>query len=87
MALSVNWSSSARRQLKAIAPKFKSAILADIDLLSNKQTTGLDICRMMKAKDTYRIRVGDYRIVFVYTRTEPKAIYIEAVGSRGDVYK
>ncbi len=35
-------------------------------------------------KDTYRLRVGKYRILFVVVK---KVILIVKIGPRGDVYK
>ncbi len=45
----------------------------------------LDIKKMMGREDTYRLRVGDYRILFIID-FENKLIKIEEIDSRGRIY-
>ena len=40
--------------------------------------------RKLQGQDGYRLRVGDYRILFDYTG---KIIYIDKIGNRGQIYK
>ena len=40
--------------------------------------------KKLQGQDGYRLRVGDYRILFDYTG---KIIYIEKIGNRGQIYK
>lgn len=43
--------------------------------------------RLLKGYDSlYRLRIGDFRIVFMIDHQE-KLIYIQAIGNRGDMYK
>ncbi len=44
-----------------------------------------DIKPLRGAKGSYRLRVGDRRVIFSYP--EPGAVLIEKIGPRGDVYK
>ena len=40
--------------------------------------------KKLQGQDGYRLRVGDYRILFDYTG---KIIYIDKIGNRGQIYK
>jgi mRNA interferase RelE/StbE len=44
-----------------------------------------DIVRLQGHTELYRLRVGDWRIVFTYP--EPDVTLIERISPRGDVYK
>ena len=43
-----------------------------------------DIKKMQGTKDTYRLRVGSYRVIF---KRAGNIIYVEAIDNRGQVYK
>jgi len=43
-----------------------------------------DITKLKGFKDKYRLRVGDYRIIF---RRTSNIIYIELIDTRGQIYK
>lgn len=45
-----------------------------------------DISNMKGHAGLYRLRIGTFRVTFRIDHIE-KVIYIEAVGSRGDIYK
>lgn len=45
-----------------------------------------DISSMKGHEGLYRLRVGTFRVLFRIDHIE-KEIYIEAIGSRGDIYK
>ncbi|WP_232699184.1 type II toxin-antitoxin system RelE family toxin [Brevibacillus daliensis] len=45
-----------------------------------------DIKTMKGYTGLYRLRVGTFRILF-YVDHEEKVVYVESIGSRGDVYK
>lgn len=47
-----------------------------------------DIKALQGAENSYRLRVGDWRILFSYFETEAeKGILIEKIAPRGEVYK
>ena len=77
----------------------KSAVkfIAKIDKNSQERiATGLkglltippdgDIKSLKGQTDLYRLRIGDFRIIFNINHQE-KVVYIEAIGNRGDIYK
>lgn len=45
-----------------------------------------DIKRMKGQQGLYRLRIGTYRILFEINHTE-KIVYIQAIDSRGGIYK
>ena len=60
----------------------KARILESIHKLPH---TG-DVKKLSNSKNTYRLRVGDIRVVFTVD-SENKVVYVEDIGNRGDVYK
>lgn len=72
----------AEKQLGKI-PKFKQLVLANrIRLLGEETPTNEE--KLKGYKNIYRVRVGDYRIVF---RKIPGEIFIVLIGHRKDIYK
>lgn len=59
-------------------------ILNGIEGLRKQPPEG-DIVKLKGMKDTYRLRVGTYRIVYTIDFNE-KIIYIMAIDNRGDIY-
>ncbi len=81
----IRWKSSARKELKKLP---KDVILKVIDavedLVKNPYPTG---CRkIIGAEITYRIRVGNYRILYSVEKNN-LIILIIRVSHRRDVYK
>lgn len=58
----------------AIAKKIRS--LAEVKVLNEEKLSGL--------KDVFRVRVGEYRIVYRKTKEE---IYIVLIGHRKEIYR
>jgi mRNA interferase RelE/StbE len=63
-----------------IKHRIKSAILA---LADNPKPNGF---KKLQNKDGYRIRVGDYRILYTIDNIT-ETIFIYAIGHRRDIYK
>ena len=63
------------------AAKFRKSIA----LVANGKAEGLNIVQMTPV-DAYRLRVGDYRVIYEIHDDELILVVIK-VGSRGDVYK
>ncbi len=70
--------------IKMQAPK-AAKIRASIARIANGDTKGLNIVHM-EVVDAYRLRVGDFRIIYEIHEDELNLIVIK-VGPRGDVYK
>jgi mRNA interferase RelE/StbE len=43
-------------------------------------------CKKLKNRDGFRIRVGDYRVLY-FADTKSKKIVVGAIGHRRDVYR
>jgi mRNA interferase RelE/StbE len=81
----IEWKQSARKELrkvvKAAIPKILEAAAA---LAENPHPTGSK--KLRGSEYTYRIRVGDYRVVYsVYSKV--LVIEIVKVGHRKDIYR
>jgi len=78
-------SGAARKTLKKIPKKDRLVILEKLDLLKDNKKL-LDVKRFKKIKFLYRIRVGNYRIVYKPDH-DKKIISVIVIGNRKDVYK
>lgn len=78
----VEFSKKAAKDYSRLPENYKSLI----DLALSKMSEGMpiDIKPVIGEKDTYRIRVGRYRILLI---TIDNIILITRIGPRGDVYK
>ena len=78
----VEFSKKAAKHYSRLPENYKSLI----DLALSKMSEGMpiDIKPVIGEKDTYRIRVGRYRILLI---TIDNIILITRIGPRGDVYK
>jgi mRNA interferase RelE/StbE len=77
----VAYSGTARRSLRKLPAKVRERIEARI---ADYAATGTGDVVMLQARDGARLRVGDYRVIFVETATD---IQVMAVGHRRDVYR
>ena len=78
----IEFSRKAAKYYKKLPNNYKALV----DLAFSRLSDGLpvDLKPITGEENTYRIRVGKYRILFeVFGRT----ILISKIGSRGDVYK
>lgn len=78
----IEFSKKAAKDYSRLPKNYKSLI----DLALSKMSEGIpiDIKPVSEKKDTYRIRVGRYRILLM---TIDNTILITRIGPRGDVYK
>jgi mRNA interferase RelE/StbE len=65
---------------KKVIPVIKNAILS---LVNNPRPSG---CKKLKGEDAYRIRVGNYRIIYEIN-DDIILITVVSVGHRKDIYK
>jgi mRNA interferase RelE/StbE len=85
MAYSIQWDIRAYRELKAIQNKDAVGILNAVSKLQARPTsTGRPLEGKFKGK--FRIRVGDYRVIYWVNDAE-QTIYIISLGHRKDIYK
>lgn len=74
----------AEKELVALPPDVRERIAKT--LLGLKENPFPQGVQKLKARDGYRVRVGDYRILFRVDR-DARIIWIGAIGQRKDVYR
>ena len=75
---------SAQKELFQLPSNYKNKIIKAIDgLVFNPRTEG---CKKLKGIEAYRIRVFDYRIVYII-QDKIQLIEIQRIRHRKDVYK
>jgi len=74
----------ARKELAGLQPQMQVRISkAILALEANPFPSG---CKKLKNRDGFRIRVGDYRVLF-FADAKAKQIVISAIGHRREVYR
>lgn len=76
----------ALKSLKQIPNPYKSNIFEKIKLLESVSDRTANIKKLRNYPDGYRLRVGDYRILFVKDE-KSKFIKVYQVGHRKEIYK
>ncbi|MFV2197378.1 type II toxin-antitoxin system RelE family toxin [Nocardiopsis sp. LOL_012] len=79
----VDIKSSARKEIRRLDGPVRQRIIKAIEGLAGDPRP--DGCKKLKAKDGYRIRVGDYRVVYTVDDSRITVVVVK-VGARGDVY-
>lgn len=81
----IRWRSSTKKDLRRISREDVSRILGAVALLAEEPLPhGSE--KLAGSDHTYRIRVGDYRVVYELLRTA-RAVEIQRVRHRKDVYR
>ena len=78
--MKIVYSKQAAKDLSKISSPFKKNIKEAIE----KHPSG-DVKKLQGHAMLYRLRVGDWRIVFSYQCTD--TVLIESIGPRGQIYK
>jgi len=81
----IRWKRSAAKELKKLPQSVIGKILQSVENLANDPTP-LQSVKLSGADHTYRIRIGDYRLVYNVLN---RALTVEVirVGHRKDVYR
>jgi mRNA interferase RelE/StbE len=84
-SFSLQWRKSTRKDLRRIPREAVSRIVAEVEKLANEPLPhGSE--KLTGSERTYRIRVGDYRVVYELLR-DPKIVEIQRVRHRKDIYR
>ncbi len=84
MSWQIEISRDARKELAGLHPQMQVRISkAVLALENNPFPSG---CKKLKNRDGFRIRVGDYRVLF-FADAKAKQIVISAIGHRREVYR
>ena len=77
--MQINYSKQAIKFLKKQSLSVRKRIVDAINTLPDG-----DVKKYQGTVSKYRLRVGDYRVIF---DKQGNILYIEKIGSRGDIYK
>lgn len=80
--VNVRWSRKALKQMGAIDSRYRKTIVEKVNSLASFPSVQLDIKKMKAVDNQYRMRVGDYRIIFEIDDGEPVICTIQAVKRR-----
>ena len=83
--MEIRYSKKALKYLLKLQPKLRDRIRNTIGKIADGNTQGLDIVAMQDV-DAFRVRIGDYRVIYEINDDELVLIVIK-IGARGDVYK
>ncbi|MCL1941253.1 MAG: type II toxin-antitoxin system RelE/ParE family toxin [Synergistaceae bacterium] len=84
MAHSIRFKSSAEKELDALSTQQRPRILSAImNLANNPRPFG---CKKLKTRDAYRIRVGDYRVIYEI-HDEVLVVLVIRIAHRRGAYK
>ncbi|MFB1115636.1 type II toxin-antitoxin system RelE/ParE family toxin [Dickeya dadantii] len=78
----VNWSRKALKQRLTIDKRYQKAISEKVTELEGFPAVRLDIVPLKGQEDMFRLRVGDYRIIFQIIKGEPVICEIKEVKRR-----
>ncbi|MCA7001659.1 type II toxin-antitoxin system RelE family toxin [Dickeya solani] len=78
----VNWSRKALKQRLTIDKRYQKAISEKVTELESFPSVRLDIVSLKGKDDMFRLRVGDYRIIFQIIKGEPVICEIKEVKRR-----
>jgi mRNA interferase RelE/StbE len=82
---SVSFARSARKELERLSDEVANRILAKIEALAeNPRPAG--IIKLQGQKNLWRLRVGDYRVVYSIDDLS-KAVDVSVIRHRRDVYR
>lgn len=86
-AYSVEFVKSAKKEFDRLPLKAKGKILDALSLLAINPFSEMIPCKKIKgAENLYRVRVGDYRIVYDILKKKLRILVIK-VGHRKDIYR
>lgn len=80
--VAVQWTKKATKQLLSIDTRYRKAIKEKVDKLIAFPAVELDIKKLKAMDSQYRMRVGDYRIIFQIENGEPVVCTIQEVKRR-----
>ena len=78
----VVWSKRALKHLVKIDNRYRKAINEKTKLLVTFPLVSLDIKKLQDSDNQYRLRVGDYRVIFELIAGEPVILMIQDVARR-----
>ncbi|ADO49440.1 type II toxin-antitoxin system RelE family toxin [[Enterobacter] lignolyticus] len=78
----VFWSRRAEKQLAAIDARYRKRITEKLRTMDDRNAPAADIKKLSMPEDHYRLRVGDYRIIFTLNGDTGEGCYVVAIKRR-----
>lgn len=85
MLYSIDFTTTALKQLSKLGKKFQAQIRKKIDSLA-KEPRPSGVVKLLEAENLYRIRSGDFRIIYQINDDELLVLVVR-IGDRKEVYK
>lgn len=82
----VEFSNKATKSLKKIASIYQDLILTKIEEIATNPFENSNVKALKGVEKTYRLRVGDYRVIFTIKDGELVILVID-IDHRGNIYK
>lgn len=82
--MTIWWASRAERELAALDGAVRSRVLAALERFAN--TGAGDVKRLKGEVGTFRLRVGDWRIIFALDAAR-EALHVQRVANRREAYR
>ena len=79
-----NCPKDALRQLLKIDSRYQKAIREKVNALSSFPNEALDTKKLKGEEGKWRLRVGNYRVIFEVINGQPKVINIQAIKRRSE---
>jgi mRNA interferase RelE/StbE len=78
---------AAAKMLRKLPDDRRTQILLRLNTIAaNPNRQNIDVKPLAGSNDQFRLRVGDYRVIFSLDPVA-RVLNVDAVGTRGDVYK
>ena len=85
MAYRIEFKKSARKEILGLPRKMQRRVISAIKALADNPRPE-NVRKLKGSEDYYRLRVGDYRILYQIA-DQILTIFVIRVGHRGDVYR
>lgn len=80
----IQWTKTALKQLAQIDSRYRKAIKDKVQALETFPDTRLDLKKLKGYESEWRLRVGNYRVLFEVIDDTPRIISIQAIKRRNE---
>lgn len=84
--IKIAFTGSARKDLRKLSSIDRASVIAKIKLLDYPFPEYLDIKRLKNTDSYFRLRVGQLRVIFVFS-SESRTLIVRHIGYRGKIYR
>lgn len=82
----IEYTKAARKELKRLPASISSRILAKIEAYAAEPSGQSNNVRALKGRPGYRLRAGDYRVIFTIEGSAVEIMVVYKVAHRKEVY-